>query len=61
MSERKLSAVEVLGLVLKRVERIESDAQTVKNAISLMIEKQRRQGEPVSGKGPSPVAAPGAS
>ena len=62
MPEKKLSAVDVLGTLVERVRRIERDAGEVAAVLVRMIELQKRgQGEPVSGKGPSPVAAPGAS
>ena len=61
MPEKKLSAVEVLSILVERVRRIESDAAAVAAVLVKMIEKQRRQGEPVSGKGSEPIATPGAS
>ena len=70
MSEKK-SAVEILRDLSGVVRRMESDAASLASHAAGVaavlekmrdgIEKQRRQGEPVSGKGPSPVAAPGAS
>jgi hypothetical protein len=61
MPEKK-SAVEVLSILVERVRRIERDAGGVAAVLDKMIELQpRRQGEPVSGKGPEPVAAPVAS
>lgn len=59
-----MSTAEILATLSERVRRIERDAAGVAAVLEKMrdgIEKRRRQGEPVSGKGPSPVAAPGAS
>jgi len=62
MPEKKLSAVEVLSTLVRRVERIERDAGEIAAVLVRMIELQsRRQGEPGSGMGPEPVAAPGPS
>lgn len=61
MSERKLSGVEVLSILVERVRRIESDAKAVAAVLVKMIEKQSRQVEPGQAEGPSDIAAPGAS
>ena len=61
MSEKK-SAGEVLSILVERVRRIERDAGAIAAVLDRMIKLQpRRQGEPVSGKGSRPIAAPGAS
>jgi hypothetical protein len=61
MPEKK-SAVEVLRVLVERVRRIERDAGQIAAVLDRMIELQpRRQGEPVSGEGSEPVAAPVAS
>jgi len=53
------SAAEVLRELSRIVKRIERDAAGVASVLSRMVELQeRRQGEPVSGKGSPPVAAP---
>ena len=58
----KRSAVEVLSVLVERVRRIERDAGEVAAVLGRMIELQeRRQVEPVSGKGSPPIAAPGPS
>jgi hypothetical protein len=68
MPEKK-SAAEILRDLSGVVRRIESDAAALASraaGVAAVLEKlvdvqSRRQGEPGSGKGPSPVAAPGAS
>ena len=66
-SRKPLSAVEVLGQVSKSLRRIEGELSTVAQIVERMVQhlqnaaESRRQGEPVSGKGSEPVAAPGAS
>jgi hypothetical protein len=61
------SAVEVLSHVLsilsERVRRLEREAGEIAASLEQVREKvaRRRQGEPVSGEGPEPVAAPGPS
>jgi hypothetical protein len=57
----KTSAVEVLRVLSERIRIIERDAGKIAAVLDRMIEQSRRQGEPVSGKGSEPVAAPGAS
>jgi hypothetical protein len=64
MSEHKLSAADVLQPVARSLRRIEGELSTIAQVIEKMvqrIEENRLRSEPVSGKGPSPVAAPGAS
>ena len=56
------SAAEVLSELVTIVKRIQRDAAGVASVLSRMVELQeRRQGEPVSGKGSPPVASPGPS
>lgn len=57
MPEKK-SVAHVLSVLVERLNRIESDAAFVRAVVSRMAENARRQGEPVSGKGSEPVAAP---
>jgi len=58
----KRSAVEVLGVLVERIRRIERDAGEIADILDRMIELQpRREPEPGQDKGPAESAAPGAS
>ncbi len=60
--EQEMIVLDALVMLARRVERIEREVGDIVTILGRVIEhQQRRRGEPVSDKGPEPVATPGAS